>query len=244
MLTIVYSRNKSFLKNLKKVKYHVNDLLTMSNQRIRIIGKKRFNEETKVVGIRVPISKYDDIKNLVNLLVNNILRGRQIRIQAQRKNGIIKDVLNEIKDSNEEEIQSQEIIDLKNGFRELLTIKNKVSQNFDNSFWSLLSDEKWNKILKQGDFELIEKVVKNLNNPDNPNDSNLKGKIEKLAKKGNPYTEKELKFFKEEIYKNMLSTFDLLNDLDELETFLSYLTEEEKNKLYSHKLLDHYDLLP
>ena len=355
----------------------------MSNQRIKIIGKKKFNEKTKVIGIRVPISKYDDIKNLVNLLVNDILKGRQIRIQTQRKNGIIRDILDEIGNPNEEKIQSQEIIDLKKGFSELLTIKNKVSQHFNNSFWSLLSDENWIKILKQGDFDLISRVKKNLNNPANPNDSNLKEKIkklyeefdslpkkeqyslgskgveilnkihkleikleknpkikrihpfrvksdiiaikgylshvpldiapnddkgvyftkaqqfveslikkyEKLAKKSNPNnpgnpgnSDKKMDIktlenienliwkdilqedkenftpeFREKVrktiekieimiktnkYTNMLESFDLLNDSDKLETWLSYLTEKEREKLYSHELLDEFDLLP
>ena len=134
-------------------------MLTMSNQRIRIIGKKKFNEETKVIGIRVPLSKHNEIKNLVNLLVNNILKGKQIRIQVQGKNGIIKDIFNEIGNSNEEEIQSQEIIDLKKGFSELLTIVNDVSQHFNKSFWNVLSDDKWNKMKNERDFDLINKVI-------------------------------------------------------------------------------------
>lgn len=63
-------------------------------------------------------------------------------------------------------------------------------------------------------------------------------------KKGNPeLTKKDLKFFKDEILSNMLETFDLLNS-GKLEDFLSNLTEKEREKLYTHKLLDNYDLLP
>lgn len=265
----------------------------MPNQRIRRRGKKEFNEETKVVGIRVPLSKHNEIKNLVNLLVNNILRGKQIRIQTQAKNGIIKDIFNEIGNPNEEETQpSQEIIDLKKGFSELLKVYNKIRKKTNDQISGLLNAEGIEAILNGINFDFIKKVekspielIKKVEKSPKikrihplrvksditaikgylshvpldiaPNDDkgvyftkaqqfveSLIKKYEKLAKKGNPYTEKELKFFKEEIYENMLSTFDLLNDLDELETFLSYLTEEERKKLYSHKLLDEFDLLP
>ncbi len=282
-----------FFIDLKKIKYLVNNTLTMPNQRIRRRGKKEFNEETKVVGIRVPLSKHNEIKNLVNLLVNNILRGKQIRIQTQAKNGIIKDIFNEIGNPNEEETQpSQEIIDLKKGFSELLKVYNKIRKKTNDQISGLLNAEGIEAILNGINFDFIKKVekspielIKKVEKSPKikrihplrvksditaikgylshvpldiaPNDDkgvyftkaqqfveSLIKKYEKLAKKGNPYTEKELKFFKEEIYENMLSTFDLLNDLDELETFLSYLTEEERKKLYSHKLLDEFDLLP
>ncbi len=140
----------------------------MSNQKIRIIGKKKFNEETKVVGIRVPLSKHNEIKTLVNLLVNNILKGKQIRIQAQRKNGIIKDIFNEIGNPNEEEIQSQKSIDLKKGFSEFLIVYNKIRKKTNNSISGFLSAEGVAEILNELNFDLIKRVEKNLNNPDNP----------------------------------------------------------------------------
>ena len=62
---------------------------------------------------------------------------------------------------------------------------------------------------------------------------------------------KELRFFREEILTNMTETFDLLNNTDELEAFLTILTEEQRSKLYAHPVLfdnetnpDGYDLLP
>lgn len=365
-------------------------MFTMSKQRVRIIGKRKFNEETKTVSIRVPISKHNDIKNLVKLLVDNILKGNQIRIQTQRKNGIIRDILNEIENPNEEETQPQETTDLRKGFSEFLGVYKKIRKKINDSISGLLNAEGLAEILNGINLDLIKKVKKNLNNPNNstkkgnpnnpkirrihpfrvksdimaikgylshvpldiaPNDDkgiyfkkaqqfveSIIKKYEKLAKKkipnnphkkgspnnleekllekinqsyyptpdkieinynpdseefevlikqtgdyifsvwnenltclsetfltkeiinriekfmsknpgkkefGNPeITEKDLKNFKEEIYINMLESFDLLNDLDKLETFLSYLTEEKRNKLYSHKLLDHYDLLP
>jgi len=137
-------------------------MLTMSNQRIRIIGKKKFSEETKVVGIRVPLSKHNEIKNLVNNLVNNILKGKQIRIQVQSKNGIIKDIFNEIGNPNEEEIQSQEIIDLKKGFSELLGIYNKIVEKTNKQKSGLLKADRLIEILRELNFDLISKVGKTL----------------------------------------------------------------------------------
>lgn len=58
---------------------------------------------------------------------------------------------------------------------------------------------------------------------------------------------KKLKFWKEEIFKNMKETFDLLNDTDKLEAFLVLLSEKQRDELYSHPLVfgkDSYDLLP
>ena len=57
-------------------------------------------------------------------------------------------------------------------------------------------------------------------------------------------TEKDIKNFKEEILTNMLETFNLLADVDKLETFLMELTEKQKDQLYSHPILKEYDLLP
>jgi len=57
-------------------------------------------------------------------------------------------------------------------------------------------------------------------------------------------TEKDVNNFKEEIFVNMMETFNLLNDTDKLESFLSKLTQEQRDKLYYHPLLDYYDLLP
>ncbi len=56
--------------------------------------------------------------------------------------------------------------------------------------------------------------------------------------------EQTIKRFSTEILKNMLEIFDLLGDVDTLENFIMELTEKQKEKLYSHKLLQEYDLLP
>lgn len=53
-----------------------------------------------------------------------------------------------------------------------------------------------------------------------------------------------IKKFSSEILKNTLEIFDLIHDLDKLEDFLMELTEKQKEKLYSHPLLEEYDLLP
>ena len=137
-------------------------MLTMSNQRIRIIGKRKFNEETKTVGIRVPLSKHNEIKNLFNLIINNILKGKQIRIQVQRKNGIIKDIYNKIENPNEEEIQSQEIIDLQKGYLELLGIYNKIRKKTNDQISGLLKAKDLEEILDELNFNLIKRVGKNL----------------------------------------------------------------------------------
>lgn len=50
--------------------------------------------------------------------------------------------------------------------------------------------------------------------------------------------------WKMEQYKEMKNVFDLLNDVDKLEDFLAKLPEEKRLKLYKHKLLEVYDLLP
>jgi len=56
--------------------------------------------------------------------------------------------------------------------------------------------------------------------------------------------EQTIEKFSSEILKNMLETFDLLGDVDMLEEFVMKLNEKQKGKLYSHKLLEEYDLLP
>jgi len=53
-----------------------------------------------------------------------------------------------------------------------------------------------------------------------------------------------INLFSGEIFKNMLGIFDLLTDQDNLELFLSKLTEDQRDKLYGHALLQEYDLLP
>ena len=60
-------------------------------------------------------------------------------------------------------------------------------------------------------------------------------------------TEKDIRKFKDEIFVNMKESFDLLHNTKKLELFLSLLTEEQKDKLYTHPLVDlkdGYDLLP
>jgi len=57
-------------------------------------------------------------------------------------------------------------------------------------------------------------------------------------------TEKDIKNFKEEILTNMLEAFNLLADVDKLETFIMELTEKQRDQLYSHPILKEYDLLP
>jgi len=45
-------------------------------------------------------------------------------------------------------------------------------------------------------------------------------------------------------YHELVNTFNLLSEHDRLETFLSKLTSGQRTKLYKHKLLNEYDLLP
>lgn len=52
------------------------------------------------------------------------------------------------------------------------------------------------------------------------------------------------KNLKEEIFTHMLETFDLLADIDKLDDFLANLSQKERDELYSHPLLENYDLLP
>lgn len=46
------------------------------------------------------------------------------------------------------------------------------------------------------------------------------------------------------LYREMLKVFDLLINQEKLEDFLMSLTENQRSKLYNHKLLKIYDLLP
>ncbi len=55
---------------------------------------------------------------------------------------------------------------------------------------------------------------------------------------------KELKLNQNKIFEKMLYTFNLLNDMDELEAFLVLLPEDKRRKLYDHELVEEYDLLP
>lgn len=45
-------------------------------------------------------------------------------------------------------------------------------------------------------------------------------------------------------YRQILETFDLLFNDEKLEDFLISLTDNQRSKLYNHKLLKIYDLLP
>jgi hypothetical protein len=45
-------------------------------------------------------------------------------------------------------------------------------------------------------------------------------------------------------FKKLIKSFDLLYDLELLEDFLSKLPQNERDELYSHPLLQEYDLLP
>ena len=56
--------------------------------------------------------------------------------------------------------------------------------------------------------------------------------------------ERTIKRFSGEILKNILEIFDLLGDVDTLESFIVKLNEKQKERLYSHPLLKEYDLLP
>ena len=55
---------------------------------------------------------------------------------------------------------------------------------------------------------------------------------------------KEMKFFREEKLTNLTESLDLLHNTGKLEAFLAILTEEQRDKLYEHPLLNEYDLLP
>ena len=44
--------------------------------------------------------------------------------------------------------------------------------------------------------------------------------------------------------KDLLKAFDLLADVELLEDFIMKLPENERDELYSHPLLEEYDLLP
>ena len=50
--------------------------------------------------------------------------------------------------------------------------------------------------------------------------------------------------FKEEILINMLEMFNLLTDIDRLEFSFKRITEKQRDQLYSHPILDDFDLLP
>ncbi len=54
----------------------------------------------------------------------------------------------------------------------------------------------------------------------------------------------ELKLNQNKIFEKMLYTFNLLNNMDELEAFLILLPEDKRRKLYDHPILNNYDLLP
>ena len=54
----------------------------------------------------------------------------------------------------------------------------------------------------------------------------------------------EMKFFRAEKLTNLTESLDLLHDTNNLEAFLAILTEEQRNKLYDHPILNEYDLLP
>jgi len=45
-------------------------------------------------------------------------------------------------------------------------------------------------------------------------------------------------------YNLLLNALDLLQNSERLETLIGNLSEEESEVLYTHPLLDHYDLLP
>ena len=55
---------------------------------------------------------------------------------------------------------------------------------------------------------------------------------------------KEMKQFREEKFTNLIESLDLLHDQDTLEAFTAILTEAQCDKLYSHPILNDYDLLP
>jgi hypothetical protein len=55
---------------------------------------------------------------------------------------------------------------------------------------------------------------------------------------------KEMKQFREEKFTNLIESLDLLHDTSKLEAFTAILTEEQRDKLYSHPILNDYDLLP
>ncbi|HUW89130.1 MAG TPA: hypothetical protein VMV43_01275 [Candidatus Nanopelagicaceae bacterium] len=57
-------------------------------------------------------------------------------------------------------------------------------------------------------------------------------------------TLKEMKQFREEKLTNLIESLDLLNDTNNLEAFIAILTEEQRDNLYSHPILNEFDLLP
>jgi len=57
-------------------------------------------------------------------------------------------------------------------------------------------------------------------------------------------TLKEMKQFKEEKLTNLIESLDLLHDNNKLEAFIAILTEEQRDKIYSHPILKEFDLLP
>ena len=57
-------------------------------------------------------------------------------------------------------------------------------------------------------------------------------------------TLKEMKQFREEKLTNLMESLNLLHDNNKLEAFIAILTEEQRDKLYSHPYLLEFDLLP
>ena len=57
-------------------------------------------------------------------------------------------------------------------------------------------------------------------------------------------TLKEMKKFREEKLTNLIESLDILHNTDNLEAFIAILTEEQRDKLYSHPILEEFDILP
>ena len=45
-------------------------------------------------------------------------------------------------------------------------------------------------------------------------------------------------------FKDLIKAFTLLNDVELLENYVSKLSQNERDELYSHPLLKEFDLLP
>ncbi|MBA7497210.1 hypothetical protein ES702_07822 [subsurface metagenome] len=152
--------------------------------------------------------------------------------------------LNELSKNNPNNPNNPNNLNLEEKFKKLLSILHNLINTIHDTIVDISneSDEYYKEFMTE--MNLFQEKLEKLKNNPIPL-ALLKGKILKKSKFGNPeITKKDLKVFKKEIYDNMLGTFDLLNNIDLLETFLSYLTEQERERLYSHELLSEFDLLP
>ena len=91
---------------------------------------KRFNENSRVLSVRVPESQYTDIKNIVYKFIDDFTKDKSNNIETW-----------------------------KNGFREVVKVLLEILTYFENSHEPFLRESKFNEFYNKANSKLVDSLI-------------------------------------------------------------------------------------